>query len=103
MTRGRARARCRDAVAVAVALAALAIAGCSDDDEGAGGPAQDAPKEVRTTRVEVVSGLGKKGSFDPAVLYDRLSPGVVTVLSIFEGGGESLLRGGRDYEEGGQG
>ncbi|MDQ4049878.1 MAG: trypsin-like peptidase domain-containing protein [Actinomycetota bacterium] len=87
---------------MAAALVVLAGAGCSDDDEGAGA-GSDASKEVRTTRVEVVSGLGKKGSFDPAALYERLSPGVVTVLSVFEGEGESLLRGGEDDEEGGQG
>ncbi len=102
MIRGRARERGRAAAAVAAALAVLAGAGCSDDDEGAGA-GSDASKEVRTTRVEVVSGLGKKGSFDPAALYERLSPGVVTVLSVFEGEGESLLRGGEDDEEGGQG
>ena len=27
-------------------------------------------------------------AFDPAAIYDRLSPGVVTILSIFDGGGE---------------
>ena len=40
-------------------------------------------KEVRTTRVEVVEGLGRKGGLRPAEqLYDRLSPGVVTVISL---------------------
>ena len=99
-----ARARGRRAAAVAVVLAALALPACSDDD-GGGGPAQssDAPKQVRTTRVEVVEGLGRKGSFDPAALYDRLSPGVVTVLSLFEGDGESLLGGNEEDGEGGQG
>ncbi len=100
----RAPARVRGRLAAAaVALAALAIAGCSDD--GDAGPAQssDAPKEVRTTRVEVVKGLGEKGSFDPVALYERLSPGVVTVLSLFEGGGQSLPPRGEDDDEGGQG
>jgi S1-C subfamily serine protease len=49
--------------------------------------------------VQVVEGLGKGGGFDPAAIYDRLSPGVVTILSIF-GGGTSLLE---DGGEGGQG
>jgi S1-C subfamily serine protease len=102
--RGGARVRGRPAAALSVALAALAIAGCSDDDENGGPtPSSASAKEVHTTRVEVVKGLGEKGSFDPAALYDRLSPGVVTVLSLFEGGGESLLRPGEDDDEGGQG
>jgi S1-C subfamily serine protease len=49
--------------------------------------------------VQVVEGLGRNGGFDPAAIYDRLSPGVVTILSIF-GGGTSLLD---DGGEGGQG
>ena len=55
--------------------------------------------EVTTTRVQVVEGLGRDGRFDPASIYDRLSPGVVTILSLF-GGGTSLLE---DGGEGGQG
>jgi S1-C subfamily serine protease len=82
------------AAAVAAALA-LAAAGCdSDDDE-----AQRTTREVTTTRVEVVEGVGTGGDFDPAEIYDQLSPGVVTVISIFEGG-TSLLE---DQGEGGQG
>ena len=78
----------------AVALA-LAGAGCdSGDDE-----AQRTTREVTTTRVEVVEGVGKGGDFDPAEIYDQLSPGVVTIISIFEGGA-SLLE---DEGEGGQG
>jgi S1-C subfamily serine protease len=49
--------------------------------------------------VQVVEGIGREGGFDPAAIYDRLSPGVVTILSIF-GGGTSLLE---DDGEGGQG
>ena len=96
-----ARARGRRAAALAVALAALALPACSDDDGGGPAESSDASKQVRTTRVEVVEGLGEKGSFDPAALYDRLSPGVVTVLSLFEGDGESLLGG--NEEDGGRG
>jgi S1-C subfamily serine protease len=83
--------------AIAVLLAALGLvaAGCdSDDDDSASGP-----REVTTTRVEVVEGLGRDGDFDPDQIYERLSPGVVTVISIFEGGVSLLDEGG----EGGQG
>ncbi len=84
-----------------VLLAVGALAGCNGDDSE---PDVDAPtkQEVRTTKVEVVEGLGEKGSFDASALYKRLSPGVVTVISIFDDGGASILRG-EDDGEGGQG
>jgi S1-C subfamily serine protease len=81
--------------AVLLAAIGLLAAGCdSDDDESA-----SAPREVTTTRVQVVEGLGREGGFDPDQIYERLSPGVVTVLSIFDDG-PSLLE---DDGEGGQG
>ena len=86
--------------AAALAAAALVLAaGCdSGDDEGAAGtPA--GRSEVTTTRVQVVEGLGREGGFDPAQIYDQLSPGVVTILSLFNGGSSLLEDGG----EGGQG
>jgi len=86
--------------AVALALA-LSLGACSaGDDKGGAAAGSDAPKEVRTTRVEVVEGLGREGGLDATALYDRLSPGVVTIVSIFDSGGASLLE---DGGEGGQG
>ena len=84
-------------VAAAVLVAAPGCAG-GDDDQGR---VSAQPSKVTTTRVEVVEGLGGKNgdAFDPAAIYDRLSPGVVTILSIFDGGGNLLEDGG----EGGQG
>ena len=83
------------AAVCAAALVALAPAGCSggDDKEAA------APGKVETTKVQVVEGVGEKGGFDAEGIYDRLSPGVVTVISIFEGGASLTEDGG----EGGQG
>ena len=80
-------------------LAAAALSGCSSDDEEKSSDPGAATK-VKTTRVQVVEGSGKKDGFDPAALYDRLSPGVVTVISIFNGRA-SLLRS--EDGEGGQG
>jgi 2-alkenal reductase len=78
-----------------LAVLGLAVAGCDGgDDEGS-----SAPREVTTTRVKVVEGIGSKGGFNPAQIYDRLAPGVVTVLSLFESGASILDDGG----EGGQG
>jgi S1-C subfamily serine protease len=83
--------------AAALAAAALLLAaGCDSSDDSA----QPAGRsEVTTTRVQVVEGLGREGGFDPASIYDRLSPGVVTILSLFKGGSSLLEDGG----EGGQG
>jgi S1-C subfamily serine protease len=87
----------RAAVAAAAALA-LAAAGC--DSSGGGDDDQPAARKVTTTRVQVVEQRGtKNGAFDPAAIYDRLSPGVVTIISIFDGGASLLEDGG----EGGQG
>jgi S1-C subfamily serine protease len=80
----------------AAVLAALVGCGGGNDNGSAGA------QKVITTRVQVVEGLGGKGnsgSFDPGEIYHRLSPGVVTVISLF-GQGNSLLGGGA---EGGQG
>jgi S1-C subfamily serine protease len=81
--------------AVSLAAIALTVAACDSDDDKRSAPRQ----EVTTTRVQVVEGLGRRGGFDPIRIYDRLSPGVVTVLSLF-GGGTSMLE---DGGEGGQG
>jgi S1-C subfamily serine protease len=79
----------------------VSVAGCDVNGDGDGGAAEEStgPREVTTTRVQVVEGLGRNGRFDPGAIYDRLSPGVVTILSIF-GGGTSLFE---DGGEGGQG
>jgi len=89
-------------VRLAAALAAaglLVAAGCDSNNDGGGGAQPASRSEVTTTRVQVVEGLGREGGFDPAQIYDRLSPGVVTVLSLFKGGSSLLEDGG----EGGQG
>ena len=92
----------RRATAAVAAALLIAAAGCDAGDDGQSGESS-APSKVTTTRVQVVEGLGQGGAngngFDPGAIYDRLSPGVVTILSIFNGGGSLLEDGG----EGGQG
>jgi S1-C subfamily serine protease len=79
--------RSRPLLAAAAAAAALALplAGCG----GGGGDT----KTVERTKVQVVQGVGKSG-LDAAAIYDRLSPGVVTITSIFGSGSLSNLLGG---------
>ena len=84
------------ALAAGLALSiALAAGGCDGGSE----QGSKAPGKVTTTRVQVVEGIGQKGGFEPGQIYRRLSPGVVTVISLFDGG--SALT--EDEGEGGQG
>jgi S1-C subfamily serine protease len=84
------------ALAAALALAATGCDGGGDENEDAGSAA---PREVTTTRVQVVEGIGKDGGFDPGQIYKRLSPGVVTITSVFDGEANPL----EDQGEAGQG
>lgn len=80
----------RAALAGAFCVCALAAVGCSvgDDDNGSASSDTDAPERVETTRVQVVQGIDAKNGFDARAIYDRLAPGVVTIISLFgEGDG----------------
>ena len=88
----------RRALALAAAMA-LATTGCDSGGDGEDETGAGAPREVTTTRVQVVEGVGKDGGFDPDQIYRRLSPGVVTITSVFEGGANPL----EDQGEAGQG
>jgi S1-C subfamily serine protease len=80
-------------VGTVAALAALCAAGCGSG----GGQTTTVRSQTTTTRVEVLqaAGDGKGGTFDPTAIYQRESPGVVTVLSTGLGdGGESGLGSG---------
>ena len=88
----------RRALALAAAMA-LATTGCDSGGDGEDETGAGAPREVTTTRVQVVEGIGKDGGFDPDQIYRRLSPGVVTITSVFEGGANPL----EDQGEAGQG
>jgi S1-C subfamily serine protease len=71
--------RCR-ASAVGATVAALVVAGC-----GGGGAAKTVTAQTTTTRVEVLKDAGDAqpggASFDPSAIYQRESPGVVTITS----------------------
>jgi 2-alkenal reductase len=69
---------------------ALALAGCGDKGSRFGSTLTRTVE--RTTRVEVVKqlgggdGAGATTGFDPRAIYERESLGVVTVVSLFQGG-----------------
>jgi S1-C subfamily serine protease len=74
---------------------ALLAGGCSlGDDDDSSSSSSDNPERVETTRVQVVEGIGTKGGFDASGIYDRLAPGVVTVISLF--GDEDTPLGSQD-------
>jgi S1-C subfamily serine protease len=81
---------------LAVVLATALIAGCGG---GGGGdsstPAASAPETATQVVVEA-----SDGSFNPAEIYRDVSPGVVTIDSVFEGGVSDILGGGGSAGQG---
>ncbi|MFN8161974.1 MAG: trypsin-like peptidase domain-containing protein [Solirubrobacterales bacterium] len=73
--------------AATAALAAAVLAGCGSD--GSGGQTAATTTPVRTTTTEVVVQTASRG-FDAARVYRQAAPGVVTIRSIFGGGGGLL-------------
>jgi S1-C subfamily serine protease len=79
---------------LAIIAACLAVGGCSlgsGDGDSADG---SKPAQTATTRVEVIQQSGGGSGFDPKTIYERDAPGVVTVVSVFDGGGNILQPGG---------
>jgi S1-C subfamily serine protease len=75
-----------------LSIAALALAGCGGGSEDSGSvttvPSASAPRQQNL----VVS--THSGSFDPEAVYKEAAPGVVTIRSIFSGGGVPSVLGG---------
>jgi S1-C subfamily serine protease len=89
-------ARIRASVAaalVACAVAAGLIAGCGGSGNNSGSVA------AAPTATQVVI-QASDGSFNPAQIYKDVAPGVVTITSVFDGGGDSLLGGGASAGQG---
>lgn len=80
----------RRAVLLALCLAAAGCGGSSSSTTSTGASAPAAA--TTTTQVEVIRAVGG-GRFDPAAIYQRDAPSVVTILSVFSGGG-GLFGGG---------
>ena len=79
----------------------MAVAGCDRrTTTAASEPAGDLAQRGRPRRASRWSrGSARRAASTPRPIYDRLSPGVVTILSLFDGGPSLLDEGG----EGGQG
>jgi S1-C subfamily serine protease len=85
--------RLSSAIAVALA-AALIAAGC-----GGGGDTTitEGSSPASTQPVVVQSG---DGSFNPAQIYKDVSPGVVTIISVFDSSGNTILGSGSSAGQG---
>jgi S1-C subfamily serine protease len=84
--------------ALAVAFVTFSVAACGG---GGNSSASGGGSTVERTRVQVVEGLGKHG-FDASTIYEKLSPGVVTITSLYGNakGLSDLLGGGGSASEG---
>jgi S1-C subfamily serine protease len=75
--------------AILALLAIGLIAGCGSGDDSNSTAASSAP----TTETQVVVD-SSDGSFNPAQIYKDVSPGVVTIISVFDDSGSDILGGG---------
>jgi len=92
---------------VLAGLAALALGGCgAKSDESSSSPAGSAAAEAgattveRTTTIEVVRRDTGDDGFDPAAIYERDAPGVVTVFSVLAGASATTPGGGQGQGSG---
>ena len=92
---------------VAVLVGALVGGGSGDDGDDDAARVADADRTVTVTEVSRGGRTRavRSGSFDPQALYEREAPGVVTIYSLFTGGGAlgQLLGGTPDEDAAGQG
>jgi S1-C subfamily serine protease len=81
-------------IALAVLAAALIAAGC-----GGGGDTTitEGSSPASTQQVVVQS---SDGSFNPAQIYKDVSPGVVTIISVFDSSGNTILGSGSSAGQG---
>ena len=80
---------------IPVVLVAALIAGCGGGGDDSSSPAASAPQTATQVVVQT-----SDGSFNPAEIYKDVSPGVVTIDSVFEGSASDLLGGGGSAGQG---
>ncbi len=90
----------RLATASATVAAALAIAGCGGGDSETT-TVTAASSTTATGDAQRVVIEAEDGAFDARAIYESASPGVVTVISVFEDAGPAIFGGGG--QAGGQG
>jgi S1-C subfamily serine protease len=81
-------------IALAVVAAALIAAGC-----GGGGDTTITEGSSPTSTQQVVV-QASDGSFNPAQIYKDVSPGVVTIISVFDSSGNTILGSGSSAGQG---
>jgi S1-C subfamily serine protease len=81
----------RIVVMAMLAAAALALAACGDDGETVTVTDTTAEAAADSKRVVIEA---QDGAFDSQAIYEQAAPGVVTVTSIFGGGGTPDILGG---------
>jgi S1-C subfamily serine protease len=87
--------RGRSALGALLASAALALGACGGDNSGSDGSGASSDNPQTTVAIQA-----RSGDFDPQAVYEQAAPGVVTIRSVFSGGGTSLLGGGRSAAQG---
>ncbi len=85
------------ALGAVLVAAALALGACGGDDSGAADSQTTVASDNAQKTVVVQS---RSGAFDPEAVYQQAAPGVVTIRSIFSGGGTNLLGGGKSAAQG---
>jgi S1-C subfamily serine protease len=71
------------------------VAGC-----GGGGDDSTTPAASATQTATQVVVQASDGSFNPAEIYKNVAPGVVTIISVFQGGTSDILGGGGSAGQG---
>ena len=79
----------RPALAGLALAAAVALVACGDEDSSE--PAATGAPDEGKREVVIES---SDGAFNPRAVYSKTAPGVVTVRSVFDGGGGGILGGG---------
>ena len=79
----------RGGMVAAMLAAVLAVAGCGDDDSGSSDSASSDEGDREKVVIEA-----SDGAFNPRAVYEKVGPGVVTVVSVFGGGEANILGGG---------
>jgi S1-C subfamily serine protease len=80
-------------------LAAGVLVSCGGGDEPGVSVSADSLTNPSTTKVEAIK-VASNGKFNPAAIYAKTAPGVVTIRSVFPAGTLSVLGGGPGVGQG---